>query len=173
MEWLRAIAEAVALFILLVQLPIPLFWLFVHPAVEFWRRHPRACYYGVGFGSWGLVALALLGGREWWLAERFAQHPLLALAGAGLIGVDFWLLRRVKRGLGWRVLVGLPELMPRTQPLPVAARGIYGRVRHPRYLGMMLSYLGAALLGPALRSPWPWVLIAAGAVVMLEGAAGF
>ncbi|OFV85942.1 MAG: hypothetical protein A2620_02550 [Acidobacteria bacterium RIFCSPHIGHO2_01_FULL_67_28] len=164
MEWLRAIAEAVALFILLVQLPIPLFWLFVHPAVEFWRRHPRACYYGVGFGSWGLVALALLGGREWWLAERFSRHPLLALAGAALIGVDLWLLRQVKRGLGWRVLVGLPELMParpaptatgqaggpRSQP-PVRASGIYERVRHPRYLGMMMSWAGAVLLTGATR----------------------
>ena len=151
MDWFRAIADSVALFILLVQLPIPLFWLFIHPVIDFWRRHPRACYTVVGFGAWGLTATALLAWRDWWLEERFAQHPLLALAGAGLIGVDFWLLRRVKRGLGWRVLVGLPELMPRTQPLPVAARGIYGRVRHPRYLGMMLSYLGAALLTGATR----------------------
>ena len=151
MDWFRAIADSVALFILLVQLPIPLFWLFIHPVIDFWRRHPRACYYVVGFGAWGLTATALLGWRDWWLAERFAQHPLLALAGAGLIGVYFWLLRRVKRGLGWRVLVGLPELMPRTQPLPVAARGVYARVRHPRYLGMILSYTGAALLTGATR----------------------
>ena len=160
MDWLRAIADAVALLVLLVQLPIPLIWLVIHPAVEFWRRHPRACYYGVGFGSWGLVALALLGGRDWWLAERFARHPLLLLAGAALMAVDGWLLTRVTRGLGWRVLVGLPELMPaprslgeggpRKQPAPVAS-GIYERVRHPRYLGMMLSYAGAVLLTGATR----------------------
>ena len=84
MDWFRAIADSVALFILLVQLPIPLFWLFIHPVIDFWRRHPRACYTVVGFGAWGLTATALLGWRHWWLAERFAQHPLLALAGAGL-----------------------------------------------------------------------------------------
>lgn len=158
MDWFRAIADSVALFILLVQLPIPLFWLFIHPVIDFWRRHPRACYYMVGFGAWGLTATALLGWRDWWLAERFAQHPLLALAGAGLIGVDFWLLRQVKRGLGWRVLVGLPELMParpaggpRGQAAPAPASGIYERVRHPRYLGMMLSYTGAVLLTGATR----------------------
>ena len=150
MDWLRAIADAVALFVLLVQLPIPLFWLVIHPVVEFWRRHPRACYYGVGVGSWGMVALALLGGRDWWLAERFARHPLLLLAGAALMAVDVWLLTRVTRGLGWRVLVGLPELMPRKQPAPMAS-GIYERVRHPRYLGMMLSYAGAVLLTGATR----------------------
>ena len=156
-DWLRAIADAVALFILLVQLPIPLFWLFIHPAVDFWRRHPRACYYGVGFGSWGLVAVTLLVGRDWWLAERFSRHLpawagwLLLLAGVALIAADLWLLTQVKRGLGWRVLVGLPELLPRRQPPPVAAGGIYERVRHPRYLGMMLSYTGAVLLTGATR----------------------
>jgi len=41
------------------------------------------------------------------------------------------------------------------------------------YLVFGAALIAAALLGPALRSPWPWVLIAAGAVVMLEGAAGF
>jgi len=108
-------ADGVALFILLVQLPIPLFWLFVHPAVDFWRRHPRACYYGVGFGSWGLVAATLLGGREWWLAERFTPPLpataawLLPVIGLALLTIDLWLIAQVKRGLGWRVLVGLPE----------------------------------------------------------------
>ena len=63
----------------------------------------------------------------------------------------------MKRGLGWRVLVGLPELMParpaggpRSQP-PVRASGIYERVRHPRYLGMMMSWAGAVLLTGATR----------------------
>jgi len=41
--------------------------------------------------------------------------------------------------------------MPRRQPPPVAASGIYERVRHPRYLGMMLSYAGAVLLTGATR----------------------
>lgn len=150
MDWLRAIADSLALFILVVQLPIPLFWLVIHPAVKFWRRHPRACYYGVGLGAWGLTAALLLAGRDWWLAERFAQGPLRFAGGVILIAADLWLMTQVKRGLGWRVLVGLPELMPARQPAATAS-GIYERVRHPRYLGMMMAWTGAVLLTGATR----------------------
>ncbi|MFQ5724317.1 MAG: methyltransferase family protein [Terriglobia bacterium] len=148
------ISDSVALVVLLVQLPIPLFWLVVHPAVGFWRRHPRACYYGVGTSIWVLTGVALLGLREWWLGERFSgpeTSGLVALAGAGLIVVDLWLMRQVKRDLHWRALLGLPELLRRQRPGRVATAGIYARVRHPRYLGMMSAWLGAALLSGATR----------------------
>lgn len=154
--------DAIALAVLLVQLPIPVFWLVVHPGVNFWRRHPRACYYGVGLGVWlGMAALLLLL-RAWWLAERFSRHWLVALAGASLIAGDLWLMSRLKRHIGWRVLVGLPELVPARRSSPgeggpssrpgqVIAAGPYGRVRHPRYLGMMMSWTGAVLLTGATR----------------------
>ena len=134
-----------------MQLPIPVFWLVVHPAIGFWRRHPRACYYLVTPSVWLLVAAALVVPHAWWLAERFSRHWLVALAGAGLILADLWLMRQVKRDLHWRVLVGLPELMPGRQPAPVVAGGIYERLRHPRYAGMMLAWLGAVLLTGATR----------------------
>ena len=143
--------DAVALVVLWLQLWIPLFWLVVHPAIGFWRRYPRACYYGL------LPVMVLATGAglwlpyEWWLETRFTQHGLATLGGLALIGTDLWLMRRVERELGWRVLVGLPELMPASHRADVAAGGIYERVRHPRYLGMILSWLGAALLTGATR----------------------
>lgn len=144
--------DAIALFLLWLQLPIPLFWLVVHPAIDFWRRSPRACYYGAGLGAWLAVMLGLVAPHEWWLEARFAQHPLVALAGAGLVAGDVWLLRQVKRNAPWRVLVGLPELKPREGiPGLVLAQGIYRRIRHPRYLGMMLTWWGAVLLTGATR----------------------
>lgn len=150
----QGIRDAVALFVLLVQLPIPLFWLVVHPTVGFWRRHPRACYYGLGTSIWALTAVGLLLPREWWLGERFSgpeTSGLVALAGAGLIAADLWLIRQVKRDLHWKALLGLPELLPRQRPGRVASAGIYARVRHPRYLGMMFSWTGAVLLTGATR----------------------
>ena len=146
--WFR---DVVPFLVLCGQLPIPLFWLVVHPAIGFWRRHPRACYYVVGPSVWLAVAAGLLVPREWWLAERFSRHWLLAVAGVALLTIDTWLMRQVVRGLGWRVLVGLPELMPGSRPAPAVAGGIYGRVRHPRYVGMMLAWTGAVLLTGATR----------------------
>lgn len=154
---LRVWWDVAALVVLVGQLPIPLFWLVVHPRVSFWRRHPRACYYGVAPSVWVLVGVALLGWRRWWLAERFTPPLpatagwLLPVMGLALLTIDLWLLGQVKRGLGWRVLVGLPELMPKKEPAPVAASGIYARLRHPRYLGMMLAWTGAVLLTGATR----------------------
>lgn len=144
--------DAIALFLLWLQLPIPLFWLVVHPAIDFWRRSPRACYYGVGLAAWLTVLVALAAPHAWWLELRFTEHPLVSLAGAGLVAGDVWLLRQVKRDVPWRVLVGLPELKPREgTPGRVLTEGIYSRVRHPRYLGMMLTWWGAVLLSGATR----------------------
>ena len=145
------IQDAVALVVLCLQLWIPPFWLLVHPAINFWRRYPRACYYVLGPAMVLTVGFLLWWFNAWWLAERFTQHWLATTAGLVFIATDVWLMRQVERALGWRVLVGLPELMPASHAAEVKAGGIYERVRHPRYLGMILSWLGAVLLTGATR----------------------
>ncbi|MBI2956005.1 MAG: isoprenylcysteine carboxylmethyltransferase family protein [Acidobacteria bacterium] len=149
--WFR---EVVPFLILCGQLPVPLFWLAVHPAIGFWRRHPRACYYLVTPSVWLATTLVLLLPRHWWLAERFTQHWLLAAGGILLIVIDLWLMVQIKRILGVRVLIGLPELLPSSHTAQAATSGLYTAVRHPRYLGMMLSWLGAVLLSGATRLLW-------------------
>ncbi len=145
------IRDAVALVVLSLQLWIPLFWLLVHPAIGFWRRHPRACYYGLLPAIVAATAVGLWWPRAWWLAERFTEHWLSAAAGLTLMATDIWLMRRVERALGWRVLIGLPELIPAGHRTAVAVGGTYARVRHPRYLGMILSLVGAVLLSGSAR----------------------
>lgn len=156
----EAIRDTIALVLLCFQLPVPLFWLLVHPAAEFWRRHPRACYYVLGPALWLAVATALFGAQDWWLAERFwpaAAGWLPAVLGSALVVTDFWMIRRIERVASVRVLVGLPELFAARspegagRPTKVVETGLYARVRHPRYLGMMLSYIGAVLLSGATR----------------------
>jgi protein-S-isoprenylcysteine O-methyltransferase Ste14 len=43
-------------------------------------------------------------------------------------------------------LVGLPELAPQRPDNRLVTSGIYSRVRHPRYLELLLFLLGHALL---------------------------
>lgn len=148
---MRSVFDAVAMLVLMVQLPVPVFWLVIHPAVSFWRRRPRAWYYGVGLAVW-LVAWATLSiPYSWWLEKRFAWHPLLVVAALGLMVADIWLIYQAERRAGWRVLVGLPELQPWDSVGSVVSGGIYDRVRHPRYLGMILSWWAAVLLSGATR----------------------
>lgn len=143
--------DLVALVVLAFQLPIPLFWLFVHPFKGFWIHRPRQAYYIVGPAVWGGMTAALVVFRDWLLADRLPHGEVFWLVGAALLLLDTWLLFRVEQDLGWRILVGLPELLPGQHGGRLAQEGIYARMRHPRYLGMMLAYFAAASLARAPR----------------------
>jgi protein-S-isoprenylcysteine O-methyltransferase Ste14 len=143
-------AAAVVFFL---QLPNPLFWLIVHPQVRFWRNHVRAAYGTALTISWGLVTASLIVFH----AEIFLRAPASDVrigAGLLLIALDVWLFARVRRDLGTSRLIGKPELAGGGD---VAQSGIYAKMRHPRYTGMMASVLGACLLSATLLM---WAIVA-------------
>ena len=143
----------VAALVLFFQLPIPVFWLIMHPLVGFWRRHMRAGYLVATLTAWGGVAIALfLFHRRLFASE---STPLWArLSGLTLILADLYVVYRVERELGGARLVGHTELKGEGE---LATSGIYARVRHPRYTGMMFAVLGACLLAGTLLL---WVVAA-------------
>jgi protein-S-isoprenylcysteine O-methyltransferase Ste14 len=153
--------------VLAVELPVPIYWLVLHGGIGFWRGRGRAAY-GVAVGAaWGL------GG---WMLYHFLRPQLFAamdrplwaiVAGVVLMGADVAVFSIVETQLGGRRLVGQAEL---TRSGELAASGLYARVRHPRYLGMMLGVLGVCLLAGS-RQMWLvaavwWV--AALAIIRLE-----
>ncbi len=157
----------VAAAVLALQLPIPLFWLIVHPLVAFWRRHLRAGYCLAGLSAWGGASLFLYAFHERLFLS--AEAPAWAIAvGLVLIATDGYVLFRVQRELGATRLVGHAELKGEGE---LATEGLYGRVRHPRYAGMMLSVLGACLMAGTLLL-WvvatAWWLLALAAVRLEE-----
>lgn len=160
--------DAFAFLVLALQLPIPVFWLVIHPAIGFWRRRSRRWYIAVAAGSWLLMWGLLLVPFDWWVEVRFSDHLLVTLAGLGLIAGDEWLLWQVKREMNWRVLVGLAELHPERPESRVVRGGIYERVRHPRYLGALLSWWGAVLLTGATRVGYLVALFTALALLVME-----
>ena len=134
--------HAVAGFVLFVELPIPIYWLILHPFHSFWRTRIRAAFWFAGLAAW------ICGGVALW----FFRHLLLAAtrpswftiaAGFALIAVEGYLIVRVERELGSRRLVGHAEL---TGTGEMFSGGLYAHVRHPRYAGMFSAVLGAALL---------------------------
>src|SRR5580700_5505070 len=134
--------HAVAGFILFFELPIPIYWLILHPFNKFWRSRVRAAFWFAGLTAW------TCGGVVLW----FFRHSLLAAArpswfaisaGFALIAVEGYLFARVERELGSRRLVGHAEL---TGTGEMFSGGLYSHVRHPRYAGMFCAVLGAALL---------------------------
>lgn len=156
----------VAGFVLFFELPIPIYWLIIHPFNSFWRNRVRAAFWVAGLTAW------IAGGVLLWIFRPLllaAARPSWVAIAAGLIliGVEVYLFLRVERELGTRRLVGHAEL---TGTGEMFTGGLYAHVRHPRYTGMFCAVVGAALLAGSLRL-WAvlgvWWLLAL-AVIRLE-----
>jgi len=158
--------HAVAGFVLFFELPIPIYWLILHPFSAFWRSRILAAFWFAGLAAW------ISGGAALW----FFRHSLLAAkrpswfsiaVGFALIAVEGYLFVRVEKDLGARRLVGHAELTGKGE---MFSGGLYARVRHPRYTGMFSAVVGAALLAGApvlwivLLFWWPFALL----VIRLE-----
>jgi protein-S-isoprenylcysteine O-methyltransferase Ste14 len=140
-----------AALVLVVELPVPIYWLVLHGGLGFWRRRDRGRlpYWIAAGAAWGPGGWMLYRFR----ADLFAagDKPLWAIvAGVALMAADVAILIIVEAQLGGRRLVGQAEL---TGSGELAETGLYGWVRHPRYLGMMLGVLGACLLAGS-RQLW-------------------
>jgi protein-S-isoprenylcysteine O-methyltransferase Ste14 len=141
--------HAFAGFLLFFELPIPIYWLILHPFNSFWRSRVRAAFWFAGLSAWICGGLALWNFRHSLLAA--ARPSWFAIAvGFALIAAEGYLFVRVERELGSRRLVGHAEL---TGTGEMFSSGLYAHVRHPRYAGMLGAVLGAAMLG-ATRLLW-------------------
>lgn len=149
-EVLAAARYIMALLFVLTLLPSVGYWFILHPFVRFWRR--------VGpVGTYLAMAAFFVGSA---IALYAVVRPLLAAGGVGDYGVNGWLAgaglalltlaaviqRKRKKYLDFKTLVGLPELAPERHGGPLFTEGIYGVVRHPRYLEMTLGVIGWALI---------------------------
>ena len=82
------ILHALAGFFLFFELPIPIYWLILHPFNSFWRKHVRAAFWIAGLTAWtfGGVLLwvyrGLLLASEQWL-DRYGSNEAGALPKAG------------------------------------------------------------------------------------------
>lgn len=134
-RWLAAL-------VLWMNLPIPVYWLILHPLVDYWRRHVRAAFVVAALSAWGSGSLFLLVYHRPLLAAN--PPPLAArLLGVALVALDLILLLQVEREMGTSRLVGNAELKRTGQ---LNTRGLYAHLRHPRYAGMICAMLGGCLI---------------------------
>jgi protein-S-isoprenylcysteine O-methyltransferase Ste14 len=136
-----------AIVVLILEMPVPFYWLVLHGGVGFWRKRKRLGYLSAVLLAWGAGGGLLYHFRAHLFPELpFAGTPSLwtIVLGLLLIAADALTLATVEKELGGRRLVGHAELTGRGD---MTARGLYRWVRHPRYLGMILAVLGACLLG--------------------------
>jgi protein-S-isoprenylcysteine O-methyltransferase Ste14 len=158
--------HVVAGFILFFELPIPIYWLILHPFNSFWRSRIRVAFWFAALTAWTCGGVALWAFRHSLLAAKRPSWFAIA-AGFALIAVEVYLLVRVEHELGTRRLIGHAELSGTGE---MFSGGLYAHVRHPRYAGMFSAVVGAALLAgtpllwAVLALWWPFALI----VIRLE-----
>jgi len=154
------VLDAVAAIILFLNLPIPLYWYVLHPFGRFWRTRLKAAYVTALLLSWLPVTVAIIVFRR----ELFRSDwpPVAAIVGGvALILLEGWIFWRVRRDLGGSRLIGHAELKGGGE---LQLRGIYARMRHPRYVGSLLAIIGACLLAGTRVM---WIVAAVWAALML------
>ena len=133
--------------VLLTVVGVPpgvVFWFVVHPFARFWRR----------VGPWGTyivasLAMAVTGWGLWLVHEpllsvRFEYRGWVAIVGGVIYAGAIALALARRRQLTFRILAGLPEVAPERAPSQLLDQGIYGRIRHPRYVEFTLGVLAFA-----------------------------
>jgi protein-S-isoprenylcysteine O-methyltransferase Ste14 len=135
-----------ALVVLMSLAPAVLLWFLIHPLGAFWRRlGPWTTYTILGvltvLSMAGVFALrGSLMARDWGTNYVTLGLGLVAMTLGTLIA-----LKR-KRHLTFPILAGLPQVSARQYPGKLLTEGIYGRLRHPRYVEVTLWVLGYALV---------------------------
>lgn len=148
MSWTEGIAlarYAMGALLVITLPPAIAYWLIVHPFIGFWRRVGTrgtfwflAVFYAVTMAGLYPLRHVLLGrdlGTS--LPAIAAAVPLIVVAGV--------ISRKRRRHLTFRILAGVPELDPGQPGTGLLTEGIYGRVRHPRYVEFTLALVGWSL----------------------------
>ena len=120
-------------------------WFVVHPFVAWWRRvGPVVTCAAVGAAvvavMWGMYLA-----REPLLRVCFGVRTPLVIVSGVLFGTGMYLRVQVRRVLPASAILGLPEISVDGGAGRLVTDGIYSWVRHPRYVGVGLGVLAAAL----------------------------
>jgi protein-S-isoprenylcysteine O-methyltransferase Ste14 len=134
---------------LLVVMGVPgafAYWFSIHPFVAFWRKVGVRRTYVFHIGLLLTIGFVMFQLRKLLLQREFGAQPVLIAAAIAVYALGFVVALQRRRGLSAQQLVGLPELAPDRADNRLITEGIYSRVRHPRYLELLLFLLGHALL---------------------------
>ncbi len=126
--------------VVIVYATIPPFWLVIHPFTRFWRNRskPLPLVGAVWVAMW--VAAGLLTAR--WRHATFYETPLAWIPGGALLLTAWYVYAHAKRDFSTDQVIGRAELQPECHEQRLVTTGLRARVRHPLYLGHLLSMLG-------------------------------
>ncbi len=143
---------AVALILLMSWPPGVLLWVFIHPLASFWRKLGPVWTYTILAPPALALMIAVFAFRRVLLATDYGTSvPLIALAVVSMATGAVIAVKRRKL-LTTAILAGIPEVSARRYPGVLLTEGIYGTIRHPRYVEAMCWVLGYTLFANFLAT---------------------
>lgn len=141
-HWIDLARYVIGALLVITLPPAIAYWFIVHPFIAFWRRvgmKPTFWFLGIFLI---VSAVALFPFRHILLGRDLGTSvPLIVLAVPLLVAGGI-VSRKRKRHLTFKMLAGAPELAPEASGAGLLTEGIYGRIRHPRYVEFTLALLG-------------------------------
>lgn len=134
----------VALFLLVVYPAGMSMWFVIHPLAGFWRRRKPVVTYSVVLAVAAAVAVALYRSRETLLAIEFGFNWILTVLGFCCLVSSALLEHKYRHQIKVSTLLGLPEVSASSES-ELLTEGIYSKIRHPRYVSLMLGISAFAL----------------------------
>jgi len=135
-----------------------LFWFLVHPFVRIWRRLGLRRAMAINYTLLAAFAAGVFLLRKTLLAVDFGTNPVLIAIAVPILAASIVLRRKISRHLRFRTLGGLPEMAPDRYPQELLTEGIYSRVRHPRYVEVLLVMASLALVANNLAAYVNWIV---------------
>jgi len=135
-----------ALVILMSLAPAVLLWFLIHPFGAAWRRLGTWASYSILMGFTALSMAGVFVMRKPLLATDWGTNYLTLALGLVAMALGTLIALKRKRHLTFSILSGLPQISAKVYPGKLLTEGIYGRIRHPRYVEVVLWVLGYALV---------------------------
>jgi len=124
---------------LLMALPPGIFlWFAIHPFARFWRRIGAGWTYTLLSPfviAWMVVSFVR---REALLGANLGTQLFLLAPAAACLATGIVITVKRRRQLSSRIVAGLPELSREKNRGKLITEGIYAKIRHPRYMEVML-----------------------------------
>lgn len=140
-----AVRYFIALF-LIVAFPAAMsMWFLIHPLAGFWRRRGPTITYLSVVALAGVIGFLVFRFRQPLLRFEFGFSWVLTVSAILVYVGGVLLERQYRRHLTIATLLGLPEVSE-NRPSTLLTEGIYSKIRHPRYLGLMFEISATALL---------------------------
>lgn len=161
---MNAVRYYLALLLLSFTPPAFLFWLSIHPFVRFWRRLGLRPALGINFAGLFVLAALIFMFCKPLLSVEFGTNPFLIGLAVPLLVVSGAMRRRLSKHLRFAIAMGIPELVPEQHGTPLLTKGLYSRMRHPRYVQGFLGVAAYTLICNYLAT---YVLFLAMLVIIL------